>query len=66
MTGDSAELALARIEVALARIEAATARPAAGDPGLAQRHEQLRGAVCEALGQLDDLLSGHDLAGGGG
>lgn len=48
--------ALSRIETALSRIEAATHRLDDGDPELAARHEALRGAVGDALRQLDALI----------
>ena len=59
MAAEQAELALARIEAALARIEAASARPLPANGGLEARHEQLRGAVAQALHQLDSLIGGQ-------
>ena len=58
MAGAAIEQALARIEAALDRVEAAAAKPA-GDGDLAQRHERLRAAVTQTLGQLDELLAGQ-------
>ena len=63
MDGDRSEVMLARIEAALARIEAAARAPRSLDDegDLAQlhgRHQRLRGAVTEALAQLDTLLEG--------
>jgi predicted component of type VI protein secretion system len=62
MEGSSPESALARIDAAIARLEAVAARPpaAAGDSGdnLAARHQALRDAVSQALGQLDGLIAG--------
>ena len=61
MEGSSSETALARIEAAIARIEAAAAReqtPVAQAEGdLPARHEALRAAVSQALGQLDGLIA---------
>ena len=63
MDGDRTTHALSRIEAALARIEAA-ARRAGGKAdsaelaGLQQRHERLRAAVQDSLGQLDALIEG--------
>ncbi len=66
MTGahqDRSNRALARIESALARIEtaakAAAQRPAEADlQRLQKRHDTLRAAVQESLGQLDLLIDG--------
>ncbi len=66
MTGaqqDRSSRALARIEAALARIEsaskAAAARPREADlQHLQKRHDTLRAAVQESLGQLDLLIEG--------
>ena len=66
MTGahqDRSNRALARIEAALARIEtagkAAAERPAEADmQRLQKRHDTLRAAVQESLGQLDLLIDG--------
>ena len=60
MEGSSPESALARIDAALARIEAAAARPRADSDGdLAERHQRLRAAVSQSLGQLDGLIAGQ-------
>ncbi len=65
MSGDRSEIALARIEAALARIEAAARAPVgSGGTGssaseltaLQGRHARLRGAVTDALAQLDTIL----------
>jgi hypothetical protein len=61
MDGDRSERALARIEAALARIEASARAPRSlGDDGeltrLSGRHQRLRGAVTDALAQLDTIL----------
>jgi hypothetical protein len=58
MEGHPAEHALSRIESALARIEAAAARLDAKGGDLPARHEALRGAVGDALKQLDTLIGG--------
>ena len=62
MEGSSPEMALARIDAAIARLEAAASRgPAASghaDGDLASRHQTLRAAVSQALGQLDGLIAG--------
>jgi hypothetical protein len=62
MEGSSPESALARIDAAIARIEAVAARPpaASGEAGgdLPSRHQALRTAVTQALGQLDSLIAG--------
>ena len=66
MTGaqqDRSSRALARIEAALARIEtaakAAAERPAEADmQRLRKRHDTLRAAVQDSLGQLDLLIEG--------
>ena len=62
MEGSSPESALARIDVAIARLEAVAARLSAtsGDASgdLAARHQVLRSAVTQALGQLDGLIAG--------
>lgn len=63
MDGDRSKQAMARIEAALARIEAASAaaRGAAGGSGLGAlqaKHDRLREAVQESLGQLDQLIEG--------
>lgn len=63
MDGDRTTHALSRIEAALARIETA-ARQAGGKAdsaelaGLQLRHERLRAAVQDSLGQLDALIEG--------
>lgn len=56
MTGERTEQALARIEAALARIERAgtAAHDAFGDA--ARKHDALRMAVTETLGELDSLI----------
>ena len=58
MAGDQPHPALARIDAAIARIEAAILRPrgSAADDALAARHEALRAAVTEALGELDAVI----------
>ncbi len=67
MDGDRSKQAMARIDAALARIEAASAAArgigggAASGPELAAlqaKHDRLRGAVQESLGQLDQLIEG--------
>ena len=63
MDGDRSKQAMARIDAALARIEAASAatRGPASGPELAalqSKHERLRAAVQESLGQLDQLIEG--------
>ena len=63
MDGDRSKQAMARIDAALARIEAASsaARGAGSGPDLAAlqaKHDRLRGAVQESLGQLDQLIEG--------
>jgi hypothetical protein len=64
MDGSSPETALARIDAAIARLEAAASRskavPDTSDSNLAARHEALRSAVTQALGQLDGLIAGHE------
>ena len=63
MEGSSPESALARIDAAIARLEAVASRaPAASghaDGDLAARHQALRTAVTQALGQLDGLIAGQ-------
>ncbi|HMT47969.1 MAG TPA: hypothetical protein PLL44_12705 [Novosphingobium sp.] len=61
MDGDPISTALARIEAALARIEAVTRAPAAPSgaaelAALQARHDRLRAAVQDSLGQLDALI----------
>ena len=63
MDGDRSKSAIARIEAALSRIEAAAARPPApsGDQELGKlrdKHDRLRAAVQDSLGQLDQLIEG--------
>ena len=63
MDADRSKHAMARIDAALARIEAASvaARSQASGPELAAlqaKHDRLRGAVQESLGQLDQLIEG--------
>lgn len=58
MEGHPSEQALARIESALARIEAAAGRLSASEGDLPARHEALRGAVGDALRELDTLIGG--------
>lgn len=60
MQGPRVDQALSRIETALSRIEAATNRLRDGDATLAARHEALRGAVGDALQQLDALIGSHE------
>ena len=57
MDGDPTTKALSRIEAALARIEAAAAS-AAELASLRARHNRLRAAVQDSLGQLDALIEG--------
>jgi hypothetical protein len=57
MEGDRAEQALGRIEAALARLEAAAGRVSSQSRELEARHERLRGAVTEALAQLDAMIA---------
>ncbi|MET0588641.1 MAG: hypothetical protein ABWZ75_08980 [Novosphingobium sp.] len=59
MEGPRVDQALSRIETALSRIAAVTDRLGDGDPELAARHEALRGAVGDALKQLDTLIGSH-------
>ena len=63
MEGSSPENALARIDAAIARLEAVAMRgsalPGHADSELAVRHQTLRTAVSQALGQLDGLIPGH-------
>lgn len=58
MAGDHSHPALARIDAAIARIEAATLRPreSAANDALAARHQALRTAVAETLGELDAVI----------
>ena len=64
MEGHSAEHALSRIESALARIEAASARMRSNGGDLSARHEALRGAIGNALQELDTLIEDQtDIAG---
>ncbi len=61
MDGDPVNNALSRIERALARIEAAARAPAAAAnaaelAALRTRHDRLRAAVQDSLGQLDALI----------
>lgn len=56
MEGHSAQQALSRIESALARIEAASARMRSNGSDLSTRHETLRGAIGDALQELDLLI----------
>lgn len=68
MEGATPEMALARIDAAIARLEAVASRDTAtaGNSGgnsesnLAVRHQALRTAVTQALGQLDGLIAGQD------
>jgi hypothetical protein len=64
MEGQSVDQALSRIEAALSRIEAATDRLGDGDPELAVRHEALRGAVGNALQELDALIGNREKVSG--
>ena len=52
----SLDHALSRIEQALARIERAAGSQAGTAAAVEARHQRLRGAVTDALRQLDDLL----------
>lgn len=61
MDGDRTQRALLRIDKALTRLEAAAERPADNERDLAARHARLRGAVTDALGQLDMLIGGKTL-----
>ena len=58
MEGDRAEQALARLEAALARLEGAAGKVAGQSRELEARHERLRGAVTDALSQLDAMIAG--------
>ena len=58
MEGDRAEQALDRLEAALARLEAAVGRVAGQNRELQTKHERLRGAVTDALSQLDAMIAG--------
>jgi len=63
MEGSSPESALARIDAAIVRLQAVAASPPAAsapaDGDLAARHQALRSAVAQALGQLDGLIGGN-------
>ena len=52
----SVENALTRIEQALGRIERTATGHAGATASVEARHQRLRGAVTDALRQLDDLL----------
>ena len=67
MEDNRSSRALARIEQALGRIEAAARQPkpvsapSTGDPDIDQlraKHDRLRAAVQDSLGQLDQLIEG--------
>ena len=63
MEGDRSKQAMARIDAALARIEGAAKAARGSDSSsdlaaLQAKHERLRGAVQESLGQLDQLIEG--------
>ena len=63
MSGQRSSHALARIEAALARIESAAQRESNAENSedlvqLQARHEALRAAVTDSLGQLDQLIEG--------
>jgi hypothetical protein len=59
MEQERTERAVARIEAAMARLEvAAQAAPAATLNEARGRHDRLRAAVTEALGQLDAMIDG--------
>ena len=60
MGEDRTDRALSRIEAALNRIEAASARPLAREDDLEARHEHLRHAVAQVLGDLDALIAGQE------
>lgn len=59
MQGDRAEQALARLEAALARIETSADRAVRRGREVEARHETLREAVTETLGQLDAVIAGR-------
>jgi len=56
MTGEDRGLLLARIDAAISRIEAAVAKIPATDGKLERQHLNLRGAVAEALRELDGII----------
>jgi L-cysteine desulfidase len=59
MERERTERAVARIEAALARLEAASRATSALALAEANgRHERLRAAVTDALGQLDAMIGG--------
>jgi 2-methylisocitrate lyase-like PEP mutase family enzyme len=60
MQGPRVDQALSRIETALSRIEAAADRMGDSDRALVARHEALRGAVGDALQQLDALIGSSE------
>ena len=57
MDGGSIESALDRIESALARLERASSRPQPDEPGLRERHENLKASVSQALEELDAVIA---------
>jgi len=59
MDEGSIDKSLERIEAALARIEIAAARQGSDSADLRARHEGLKTAVSQSLGQLDKLIAGQ-------
>lgn len=60
---DRAKPALARIDAAIARIERAAAATRTDRDALAQRHDQLRGEIADAIAALDAVIDRSDEAG---
>jgi hypothetical protein len=56
MEEDRTDRALSRIDAALSRLEVAAACSRAPSADLEARHDQLRQAVTQALGELDALI----------
>ena len=59
MEGGSTDTALERIEAAIARIEQAALRRNESTAQLRFRHEKLKTAVSESLGELDAVIAGQ-------
>lgn len=57
MNDDRTQKALSRIDMALSRLDRAAARQRHANDELQSRHEKLRIAVTQALGQLDTLIA---------